>query len=450
MMNLKKYLSQVMAGVLSLSMAASLAFVVGPTADEAAKSDAFQVKNFFVTDAMATAQGTRVWSNLVDNSQKSFAVNELVYYTMEINIANPAKNSKVTSAVGNEYKIIVSSPTSDLSLSTQTDVVLTHPFNASYADVVSTDNGTVKAGATQAVTYEKGDNSMTFTIKVWDDDPYNSNINKGYEAINLAIREGENQAASTTFHIGFAGLNRDAKTGSATAKVAPTEFKFKGDSLTVNLNGREYTIKKVPATWPATSNTAAWPTDVAASLSTIGYQISTRVNGSHVEIVTLDTEVTNAEGYGLSLGLVKGGVTVSKSTFGGQYVFTTTGAPAFNTEESARLETMMNDFGFSTNANYKLQDKNFEQATTYKATLTATYNPAPVDDGEVDEGTDETPDDEIDDDIIEEEIPEVEEEEVPQTGDKSADIALALTLGALLSAAALAIVMRKASAEESK
>lgn len=156
MMNLKKYLSQVMAGVLSLSMAASLAFVVGPTADEAAKSDAFQVKNFFVTDAMATAQGTRVWSNLVDNSQKSFAVNELVYYTMEISIANPAKNSKVTSAVGNEYKVIVSSPTSDLSLSTQTDVVLTHPFNASYADVVSTDNGTVKAGATQAVTYEKG------------------------------------------------------------------------------------------------------------------------------------------------------------------------------------------------------------------------------------------------------------------------------------------------------
>lgn len=110
----------------------------------------------------------------------------------------------------------------------------------------------------------------------------------------------------------------------------------------------------------------------------------------------------------------------------------------------------MNDFGFSTNANYKLQDKNFEQATTYKATLTATYNPVPVDDGEVDEGTDEIPDDEIDDDIIEEEIPEVEEEEVPQTGDKSADIALALTLGALLSAAALAIVMRKASAEESK
>ena len=38
------------------------------------------------------------------------------------------------------------------------------------------------------------------------------------------------------------------------------------------------------------------------------------------------------------------------------------------------LELMMQDFGFSTKYSYKLQDKNFEQATTYKATLTAKYN----------------------------------------------------------------------------
>jgi len=130
------------------------------------------------------------------------------------------------------------------------------------------------------------------------------------------------------------------------------------------------------------------------------------------------------------------------------------GATAFDATELARLNTMMADFGFSTDVNYtyKLEDKYFTTAGTDIDVLTATYNngtvtPIPTEDDEdLEEGT---PEDELEDgEEIEEDIEEGEdviEDDVPaETGDFASDIAIALTAAAIVAAAALAFVMKKA------
>lgn len=128
----------------------------------------------------------------------------------------------------------------------------------------------------------------------------------------------------------------------------------------------------------------------------------------------------------------------------------TAGAKAFSPEELARLNTMFEDFGFGTGANYsyKITDSYFETAGDYKVVLNAEYNGGKVvpieieEEGDLEEGTEEEelPEEEGD---IEEEIDD--EEEVPaETGDFASDIALALTAAAIVAAAALAFVMKKA------
>ena len=98
-----------------------------------------------------------------------------------------------------------------------------------------------------------------------------------------------------------------------------------------------------------------------------------------------------------------------------------------------------------------MQDSNFEQATTYEATLTAAYN-RKDEEADVDEPTDEKPDDEIDGGV--EELPddEIDEEpgveEVPKTGDGASHAALALSLGAAgLLALAAGTLLRKREQE---
>ncbi len=122
------------------------------------------------------------------------------------------------------------------------------------------------------------------------------------------------------------------------------------------------------------------------------------------------------------------------------------------------LTTFLSDFGFGTGSQYtyKVQDSDFEEATTYEQLGQATYNgnaivvPQPEEDDDVDEGTDpgEIPDEgdigeELPDegDIDEEPVPD---EPVPETGDASAAVAVALTAAALVAAAGLAVVLKKA------
>ena len=120
------------------------------------------------------------------------------------------------------------------------------------------------------------------------------------------------------------------------------------------------------------------------------------------------------------------------------------------------LEQFMSDFGFSTGAgyNYKVQDVNFVNAATYDELGTATYNgnaivvPQPEEDDDVEEPTDndEVPDEgDIDEEPIPDEpIPDETPEPVPETGDASAAVAVALTAAALVAAAGLAVVLKKA------
>ncbi len=107
---------------------ASLAFVVSPGGGSTTLNDAFAVTGFKCTDATVTTQGVRVYTNLVDASEKKYNVNELsVFRADHQHQPTPSRPLAHTSAVGNEYTIIVSSDTVDLSMNTMADVVLTHP-----------------------------------------------------------------------------------------------------------------------------------------------------------------------------------------------------------------------------------------------------------------------------------------------------------------------------------
>ncbi len=128
------------------------------------------------------------------------------------------------------------------------------------------------------------------------------------------------------------------------------------------------------------------------------------------------------------------------------------GTDAFNATELARLNTMLADFGFSTadNYTYKLEDKYFTTAGADANVLTATYNNGTVVPVEPDEEPDvgeETDDEDLPDEDLDEieEGEDVIEDDVPaETGDFASDIAIALTAAAIVAAAALAFVMKKA------
>ncbi len=123
------------------------------------------------------------------------------------------------------------------------------------------------------------------------------------------------------------------------------------------------------------------------------------------------------------------------------------------------LEQFMSDFGFGFGSSYgyKVEDANFVEAATYEELGTATYNgnaiviEQPDEDPDVEEPTDN---DEVPDegDIDEEPIPDegdideepIPDEPVPETGDASAAVAVALTAAALVAAAGLAVVLKKA------
>lgn len=144
-------------------------------------------------------------------------------------------------------------------------------------------------------------------------------------------------------------------------------------------------------------------------------------------------------------------------------IFTDADTLANGMTRRAALEQLMADFGFSFNVanTYKITDDIFTSAATYEVLATADYNgnavviPQDPDEGDVDEGTDdeEIPDEgDVDEEVpdegdIDEEIPDegdVEPEPVPETGDASTAVAIALTAAALVAATGLAVVMKKA------
>ena len=150
-----------------------LAFVVSPGTGTSKLNDAFEVNGLTITDSVALTQGTRMYSELADLSGKDYSVNQLMYFALTITVYNPTKTLKHTSAVGNEYVILTSSDTCDLSINTATDVVLTHPYSgdSQYLNLVTTENGVVKANATDALTYDKEANELKFVLKAWKRKP---------------------------------------------------------------------------------------------------------------------------------------------------------------------------------------------------------------------------------------------------------------------------------------
>ena len=291
------------------------------------------------------------------------------------------------------------------------------------------------------------------------------------------------------------------------ASTPDVEFSDTVSFIPVVKNGRTYLVEKVIETTVTDVDVVKHPviTDPASlnpsyyTMTKVGYRVylvtkETTTAYTAVPVAQLDTESIvwangtplqkkQVEGLGYSLGLEKiklsaETVNVTKAAtltapdpvtqslvfrtvlsngtvryiYGDDATGGVVGADAFDDTELARLNTMLADFGFSTadNYTYKLEDKYFTTAGADTEVLTATYNNGTVvpveteEETDVEEGTEEEELEE-DEDIVEDIDEELEEDdEVPATGDFAADIALALTAAAIVAAAALAFVMKKA------
>lgn len=179
---------------------------------------------------------------------------------------------------------------------------------------------------------------------------------------------------------------------------------------------------------------------VRQTLDGYNYSFFNLDDGKGTQLFTADGKIANPDGSGDIIPEMVGTMT-----------------------KRAALEQLMADFGFSYDVNntYKITDSIFTSADTYEVLATADYNgnavviPQDPDEGDVEEGTDdeELPEEgDIDEEIpdegdIDEEIPDegdVEPEPVPETGDASTAVAIALTAAALVAATGFAVVMKKA------
>lgn len=496
---MKKTLAIVMALAMALGMIASFAFVVAPTTTS--RTNAPIGIDMWATDAMATTQGTRIWTDFVDKSEDLYAKNSLIYFVMQIRAYNSVQNADVAPAVGQQLMdVALTSTTVDLSLIEMTGAVVTAP-TAFTTPIFGSASKIVTGVAAPKLLQKKANIQNRYDFKI----AYASNTGaNGYDlntpgVLAINIQEGkatDGVAAYTDYYVGFAGLTRNEITakGSVVANVgyngASEKFADNG-TLKVVKGDRTYMIKKVNAdNWAIkTTSYYDYTTGAYVSATTQGYAVFVKVGPTSYNYVgQLDTEVTTVEGYGQSLGISVDKAFLANNTSTGfiqeatipsyapdatanltkvlPYTFLTTkyvlaedapdgsavaGSDAFTAAQLATFETFMSDFGFSAANTYKLQDKDFTVAGSYQATITAEYNGGQVvpiepedDDSEiVDEPTDEEPEIEEDPDVEEE--PDVDEEpEVPaETGDFSSDVAIVLAVSALAAAAALAFVMKK-------
>ena len=495
---MKKTLAIVMALAMALGMIASFAFVVAPTTTS--RTNAPIGIDMWATDAMATTQGTRIWTDFVDKSEDLYAKNSLIYFVMQIRAYNSVQNADVAPAVGQQLMdVALTSTTVDLSLIEMTGAVVTAP-TAFTTPIFGSASKIVTGVAAPKLLQKKANIQNRYDFKI----AYASNTGaNGYDlntpgVLAINIQEGkatDGVAAYTDYYVGFAGLTRNEITakGSVVANVgyngASEKFADNG-TLKVVKGDRTYMIKKVNAdNWAIkTTSYYDYTTGAYVSATTQGYAVFVKVGPTTYNYVAqLDTEVTSVEGIGQSLGITVAKSVIDLNTSTGAYTmdgitpynptpdvltkvlpytFLTTkyvlaedapdgsavaGSDAFTAAQLATFETFMSDFGFSAANTYKLQDKDFTVAGSYQATITAEYNGGQVvpiepedDDSEiVDEPTDEEPEIEEDPDVEEE--PDVDEEpEVPaETGDFSSDVAIVLAVSALAAAAALAFVMKK-------
>jgi len=227
----------------------------------------------------------------------------------------------------------------------------------------------------------------------------------------------------------------------------------------LNTDGTKYEYELIPVAQLDTES-VTWSSDIAdvtlrgEEVEGLGCSLGLEKITSAAPVLEVDkdkalpTEYDFTSGYAPSTALVFRTV-LSDGTV--RYV-DGGGKLAFDADELARLNTMLADFGFSTDVDYtyKLEDKYFTTAGQETRVLTATYNNGTVvpveteEETDVEEGTEEEELEE-DEDIVEDIDEELEEDdEVPATGDFAADIALALTAAAIVAAAALAFVMKKA------
>lgn len=405
-------------------------------------------------------------------------------------------------------ELTVTSSTVDFSISNMAGQQALHvPFSSTFVNAITskvTNNTDTTATIVGAYGAKVVDNELLLKVKLSDGDTpdqaaFGETDSSGYSVI-LYAPTGTTAKASYAYI--FSGITKGEITEQGLAKLvieATKGTEFVADkAIKVVKNGRTYYVAKT--TEAAVKH--PYITDVSKLSSYYDYtKVGYRVylvgekDGSNYKLLPvaqLDTEsITWAdkevEGLGYSLGLEKlteefavadtlpATIDDPSSSADNYPVFrtvlsdgsvryilgegytagTTTykvGDLAFTATELARLNTMLADFGFSTadNYTYKLEDKYFTSAGEELKVLTATYNNGTVvpveteEETDVEEGTEEEELEE-DEDIVEDIDEELEEDdEVPATGDFAADIALALTAAAIVAAAALAFVMKKA------
>ena len=498
---MKKTLAIVMALAMALGMIASFAFVVAPTTTS--RTNAPIGIDMWATDAMATTQGTRIWTDFVDKSEDLYAKSSLIYFVMQIRAYNSVQNADVvpTSTV-KTMKVDLSSQTVDLSLANiNGGTVFTKPspitagtlFGGSLRAVDSVD-------ATGLFTLKNANipNVYTFDIQYRNTNSASQTPNPAGHTIGIDILEGTAAAgvpAYTDVYVGFVGLTKNEITakGSVVASVNydGSSEKFhpngntdatvdittaaQGDWLTVTKGERTYLIvRNAAASWAAKTSYVPSYATIGAP---IGYAVFVKVaaNGIYNYVCQLDTEVTSIEGYGQSLGisvdrnLLNNNNTTTNFGFGAvlgefaaaktdtlvkvlPYTFLTTkyvyaedkadvkaGQDAFTAAQLATFETFMSDFGFSAANTYKLQDKDFTVTGAYQATITAEYNGGQVVAIEPEEDDSEIVDEPTDEEPEIEEEPDVDEE--PEVPAETGDFSSDVAIVLAVSALAAAAAL---------
>lgn len=347
---MKKTLAIVMALAMALGMIASFAFVAAPTTTS--RTNAPIGIDMWATDAMATTQGTRIWTDFVDKSEDLYPKSSLIYFVMQIRAYNSVQNADVLPSY--EYKLMdvtLTSPTVDLSLSgldggTVVTAISGANINNVFSGLLRTSVSS-DANKLQAVTFpgndffeNKGNNTYAFKV-AYKNIPYVNgaanaanacNVNRGDlvpHTIAIDIQEGTaGIAAYSDYYLGFVGLTKNEITakGSVVANINydgssecfhndeagkvnvtdPYANGKIGDWLKVTKGDRTYLIVRSTAdTWaPKTS----YMPDYLGTNKTVkqsGYAVFVQANpaGIYNYIAQLDTEVTAVEGYGQSLGI---------------------------------------------------------------------------------------------------------------------------------------------------
>lgn len=188
---MRKTLNVALAVVLSLSMFATVAYVADPDRSSEYQLSLVSAKAVTVQDA---TQGVRSYSDIVDTT-RGYQVNDPINLaiTAEVkNLEKPASNNKLKSIAGKTIKVVVGSPSIDLSYARlQNPTLLSHVWSGYTGQDVATVGYTLAAG--NVLDYDKATNEVSWKFKGVDMYAMPNTTQGGYSLVTFtpAIDDGK-------------------------------------------------------------------------------------------------------------------------------------------------------------------------------------------------------------------------------------------------------------------